>query len=171
MTEQKKTLIGGKTKAPIGRGTISDEIAGQVRQVSDLIGDIDPDPIIQLALARVATRTFAQDMLEAYPENCAALADEMIQVAAAMRGEDPLPDEITRALKTKQETEAPTTRSPAQTGDIKNAEDRESVSEPRGGEQADPEGRDAGRTRRIGARNHGAKRVGKEYAILRVGGS
>jgi hypothetical protein len=171
MTDQKKTVIGGNLKATATRGKLSDQIAASVRTVSELIGEIDNDPIIQLALARVATRTFVRELVDCYPEHTLILSDELTDLAAALRGEEPMPAAITRALKIDVETDRADQKATAETGEPDDAEDREPLGDARGREQADPEGRDTGRSRRGGARNHGSQRVGKEYAILRVGGS
>ena len=162
MTEKKTTIVGGDAV----RTTISDEIAGAVREANLRIDQLDTDPIIRLALARVAVRTFAEEMVANYPEHAAHIALEFESMADLLRDNEDAPEALIKALGPDDAAEIDTA-----TGGETDAEDRQSASEPRGRGQADPEGRDTGRAARKGSRNNGAERVRKEHAILRVGGS
>jgi hypothetical protein len=160
MTDQKTTIVGNETK----RTTVSDEIAGAVRQANEKIDRLDTDPIIRLALARVAIRSFAHEIVANYPEQSGLLAAEFEAVAAKMRTTDPAD------LARDEDTEDAIIDPVLAEGET-DAEDRQSASESRGRGQADPEGGQPGSTGRKGSRNNGSQRVGKEHAILRVGGA
>ena len=162
MTEKKTIIVGGDAQ----RGTISEEIVGAVRDANERIDQLDSDPIIRLALARVAVRSFAEEMLTNYSEHADEIAEEFEAMAVALRTKEQLPTETRQVKKTEDET-----AQEAATDGEEDAEDSESGSAARGRGKADPEGGGSGSSRRKGARDNGAERVRKEHAILRVGGS
>ncbi|MFK7943507.1 MAG: hypothetical protein AB8B85_11420, partial [Paracoccaceae bacterium] len=102
MTELKTTVVGGETK----RSTVSDEIAGAVRTANERIDRMDTDPIIRLALARVAIRAFAQEVSASYPDQQLELATEFEAMADALRGAEDLPAAIKRVLETEDDPAA-----------------------------------------------------------------
>ncbi|MEM1152000.1 MAG: hypothetical protein AAGI03_15870 [Pseudomonadota bacterium] len=162
MTDQKTTIVGGEAQ----RVTVSDEITVALRQAQDRIERIDTDPIIRLALARVAVRAFAQTLAEAYPEFPEELATELQACSDAMRGADALPPEIRRVLA-PEDTPAGNAASEGEN----DAEDRQPVGEAGGRGQADPQGPQPGSASRKSTRHYGSERVRKEHAVLRVGGT
>ena len=162
MTEKKTIIVGGDAQ----RGTISEEIVGAVRDANERIDQLDTDPIIRLALARVAVRTFAEEIVANYPEHADQIALEFEAMAEALKTNENLPAEIRQALNAEDET-----AEEAATDGETDAEDQESGGRAGGRGKADPQGGGSGGSRRKSARDNGAERVRKEHAILRVGGS
>ena len=162
MTEKKATVVGGD----IQRTTISDEIIGAVRDANERIDQLDTDPIIRLALARVAVRSFAEEIVSSYPEHGEDIAAEFESVAESLRTNENLPAEIRQALNAEDET-----AEEAATDGETDAEDQGSGGSAGGRGKANSQGGGSGGSRRKGARDNGAERVRKEHAILRVGGS
>ena len=93
-TTQKTTIVGGE----ISRTTVSDEIASALKQANDRITRMDTDPIIRLALARVAVRTFAAGIVEKYADQLAPIADEFGAMAELLKTKSDLPEEIRMVL-------------------------------------------------------------------------
>jgi hypothetical protein len=169
-TADRKTAGANET-----RRTVSGEIAQILSDAVTRIDRIDDDPLMREALARVTVRRFAAALSARFPGASDQIAGELAGEAEALAGGSVAQDHATAragtpaAAMTENEGAAPPATT--ETGETADARDPQSSRHPRGGEQADPQGRGPERARGKGARHHGAQRVGEVDTFLRVGGA
>ncbi|MEM6547655.1 MAG: hypothetical protein AAF713_07895 [Pseudomonadota bacterium] len=168
MTQRTVTVVGEGQRVR----SVSDDVSATLVAAVDRIDTMDTDPIMRLALARVAIRSFAGVLARRFGPFANDIAAELETVAGAIRtgslesgGAD-----MAEMADTAAAARAPKPVAAAEGGET-DAGDQEPLGEAGGGGQADPQGAEPDGGGREGPRDHGAERVGKVDAVLRVGGA